>query len=372
LLALVLGWLALRGSLPQLEGESALSGLSARVTIERDAMGVPVIRGSTREDVARATGYVHAQDRYFQMDLLRRTGAGELAALLGPALLDADRRIRLHQFRARAREAVAGLVARERALLEAYAAGVNAALAGARVRPFEYLLLRQRPLPWQTEDALLVVYAMWIDLQGLEGRAEQRRGRLAAALPPSLYRFLTDPDPEWEAPLDGSRLPQAPLPTAEEYDLRKLDRALFQRAETIASRRPEASFGEETDEMLGSNNWAVAGARTATGSALLANDMHLGLNVPNIWYRLRFVIESEGIDITGVSLPGGPAIVAGSNGHVAWGFTNSYGDFQDLNALEPGPVGEGRYLTPDGPRAVEVATEVLQVAGGMPMPFAWP
>jgi len=362
LLALILGWVALRGSLPQLEGEATLAGLSARVTIERDALGVPVIRGATREDVARATGYVHAQDRYFQMDLLRRTGAGELAALLGPALLDTDRRIRLHQFRARAREAIAGLVARERALLEAYAEGANAALAEASFRPFEYLLLRQKPLPWQTEDALLVVYAMWIDLQGLEGRAEQRRGRLAAALPPPLYRFLTDPDPEWEAPLDGSRLPEAPMPSAEEYDLRNLDRALFKRDETVAHRVPEALFGEETDAMVGSNNWAVAGARTATGSALLANDMHLGLNVPNIWYRLRFVIDAEGIDITGVSLPGGPAIVAGSNGRVAWGFTNSYGDFQDLIALEPG--GEGSYLTPDGPRAFETATEVLQVAGG--------
>ncbi|MEX1995043.1 MAG: penicillin acylase family protein [Steroidobacteraceae bacterium] len=363
LVVLFVAWLALRGSLPQLEGELTLAGLSAPVTIERDAQGVPVIRGATREDVARATGFVHAQDRYFQMDLLRRTGAGELAALLGPALLDTDRRIRLQQFRQRARAAIAALITRERALLEAYTEGVNAGLAEAAVRPFEYLLLRQPPAPWQLEDSLLVVYAMWIDLQGLEGRTEQRRGRLAAALPPVLYRFLTDPDPTWEAPLDGSRLPEARLPTAEEYDLRRLDRALFEPAATaVTARLPLFDFDRE--EMVGSNNWAVAGARTANGGALLANDMHLGLNVPNIWYRLRFVIEPEGIDITGVSLPGGPAIVAGSNGAVAWGYTNSYGDFQDLIALAPGPAGEGSYLAPDGPREFETETEVLQVAGG--------
>ena len=359
------GWLALRASLPQLEGEAALAGLAAPVSIERDAQGVPVLRGATREDVARATGYVHAQDRLFQMDLLRRTGAGELAALLGPALLEADRRIRVHQFRQCAREAVAALDPRDRALLEAYAAGANAAIADADMRPFEYLLLTSEPEPWQVEDSLLVVYAMWIDLQGLDARTEQRRGRLATVLPPSLYRFLTEPDPEWEAPLDGSRLPEPPMPTAEEYDLRRLDRSLFEPLQArAASTQRSPFFDNEPDAMVGSNNWAVAGARTASGGALIANDMHLGLNVPNIWYRVRFVVDSEGIDVTGVSLPGGPAIVAGSNGYVAWGFTNSYGDFQDLVALAPGPEGKDTYLTAEGPRAFETAVEVLRAAGG--------
>ncbi|MDP9199702.1 MAG: penicillin acylase family protein, partial [Pseudomonadota bacterium] len=126
-LAILAGWLALRASLPQLDGESTLAGLGAAVSIERDELGVPVIRGTTRADVARATGYAHAQDRFFQMDLLRRTGAGELAALLGADLLDTDRRLRIHQFRSRAQEALAALDERERALLEAYAGGVNAA-----------------------------------------------------------------------------------------------------------------------------------------------------------------------------------------------------------------------------------------------------
>lgn len=367
-LAVLAAWLALRASLPQLEGEAALAGLAAPVTISRDALGVPEIRGATRGDVARATGFLHAQERYFQMDLLRRTGAGELSALLGPALLDTDRRIRIHQFRRRATAAMAALTAPERALFDAYTAGVNAGLAGLGARPFEYFLLRQQPQPWQAEDSLLAIYAMWIDLQGVEARHEQRRGRLAAALPQSLYRFLTEPDPSWEAPLDGTRLPEMPLPPPEDYDLRRLGPALFEKADQQAkeSRRTAALQRDEPDVALGSNNWAVAGTRGAGGAALLANDMHLGLNVPNIWYRARLVAESAGIDITGVSLPGGPAIVAGSNGSIAWGFTNSYGDFQDLVVLQPGPQGQDSYLTADGPRAVESETETIEVAGGKP------
>lgn len=356
-------WAALRASLPRLEGEVMLSGLAAPAHIERDGAGVPVIRGATRADVARATGYAHAQDRYFQMDLLRRTAAGELAELLGPGLLDIDRRIRLHQFRKRALQALSSLDPRQRELLDAYVAGVNAALADSSFRPFEYLLLRTGPATWRTEDCLLVVYAMWIDLQGIEARGEQQRDRLAAALPETLYRLVTEPDPDWEAPLDGSRLPRPPLPDPQQVDLRRIDRDLFDTA--TAFRRPPVRLplaDPDPDVMAGSNNWAIAGARTASGRALVANDMHLGLRVPNIWYRARLVVEPAQLDISGVSLPGVPVIIAGSNGHVAWGFTNSYGDFQDLVVLEPGPGGTG-YLTAQGERDFEVDVERLKVAG---------
>ena len=212
--AVAAAWLVLRASLPRVEGEARLAGLDAPVTIERDAAGVPVIRGATRADVARATGYAHAQDRLFQMDLLRRTGAGELAGLLGAGLLDADRAIRPHQFRVRAREALAAIDAADRALLEAYAEGVNAGAASLGARPFEYWLLGRSPTQWRAEDSMLVVYAMWIDLQGLTDADEQQRGRLAAVLPDAAYRLLVEPDASSEAPLDGSRLPEVPLPTA--------------------------------------------------------------------------------------------------------------------------------------------------------------
>ncbi|HET8691771.1 MAG TPA: penicillin acylase family protein, partial [Steroidobacteraceae bacterium] len=328
------------------------------------AAGVPVIRGATRADVARATGYVPAQDRLFQMDLLRRVGAGELAALLGPGLVPRDRRIRLHQFRPRARAALAALDPAERGLLEAYAEGVNAGATALRRHPFEYLLLRREPAPWRPEDSLLVAYAQWIDLQGLDDFDEQRNDRLAAALPAAAARLLTAPDPAFEAPLDGSRLPQVPLPDPSEYDLRGLDEALFDRIDK--RREAKRRIARATPALApGSNNFAVAGTRTADGRALLANDMHLRLRVPNIWYRARLVVTGAGLDVTGVTLPGLPAVVAGSNGHIAWGFTNSYGDFQDLVRLERGP-GADEYLAPDGPRKLEVAAETIDVAGAAP------
>lgn len=361
-LLLLVGWLALRASLPELDGTQVLAGLGAEVRIERDAQGVPVLRGADRADVARATGFVHAQDRFFQMDLTRRAAAGELAALLGPALLDSDRRLRLHRFRARARSVLAAMPPGERALLEAYAEGVNAGLAALGARPPEYLLLRQSPRPWSPEDSLLAVYAMWVDLQGPEARRERDFDRLAAVLPEALLRFMASADPVWQAALDGTTLPPAPLPTAEEYDLRRLDPALFERsAPTVANPLRLTLAPDAPDAAVGSNNWALAGERTASGHALVANDMHLGLRVPNTWYRARLV--APGVDVTGVTLPGLPAVVAGSNGRVAWGFTNSYGDFQDLVVVASPPEDPRRYRTPEGLREFQVYPEVIEVAG---------
>ena len=363
--AVAAAWLVLRASLPRVEGEARLAGLDAPVSIERDAAGVPVIRGATRADVARATGYAHAQDRLFQMDLLRRVGAGELSGLLGPGLLERDRRIRVHQFRQRARKTLAALDPDDRALLRDYADGVNAAVAAMGARPVEYLLLRAQPVPWLPEDSLLVAYAQWIDLQGIGDVGEQRNGRLAATLPAGVLRFLSEPDPTFEATLDGTRLVAPPLPAPEEYDLRKLDHSLFERVQRARAAQLRVA-GAPAAPAPGSNNFAVAGARSADGAAWLANDMHLRLRVPNTWYRARLVVAGDGIDVTGVTLPGAPLVVAGSNGRVAWGFTNSYGDFQDLVAIEPVPGQPGHYLTADGPRAFELDAETLEVAGQAP------
>jgi penicillin amidase len=157
-----------------------------------------------------------------------------------------------------------------------------------------------------------------------------------------------------------------PIPTAEQYDLRKLDRGLFERLDGEREKRLQSALAPGGRSFaVGSNNWAVAGSRSRARGALLANDMHLGLSVPNIWYRARLVVEPEGLDVSGVSLPGVPLIVAGSNRHVAWGFTNSYGDFQDVIRLVPGPDADS-YLTPGGPRRFELAKETLMVAGGEP------
>ncbi|MCU0977263.1 MAG: penicillin acylase family protein [Steroidobacteraceae bacterium] len=247
-------------------------------------------------------------------------------------------------------------------MLEAYAEGANAGLGALGARPPEYLLLRQSPRPWSAEDSLLVIYAMWVDLQGVDARREREMDRLAAVLPDALLAFMASPDPAWQAALDGSTVPPAPLPSAGDYDLRRLDPALFERAAPAAGNPLRLTFAPEVPEAaVGSNNWALAGERTASGHAMVANDMHLGLRVPNTWYRARFV--APGVDVTGVTLPGMPAVVAGSNGRIAWGFTNSYGDFQDLVRLSS-PEGDGDvYLTADGPRPFERHRETIEVAG---------
>lgn len=364
LLALFAAWLALRASLPQQEGERRVAGLAASVAVERDGAGVPVIRGSSRHDVARATGFVHAQERFFQMDLTRRAAAGELAALLGPALLDTDRRLRVHRFRSRARQVLAAADAAERQLLEAYAEGVNTGLDALGARPFEYLVLRTAPQPWRPEDSLLAVYAMWIDLQGNTLRHELQKDRLHSSLPAALYRLIAESPSTWDAPLDESVLGTPPLPTAAEYDLRRLDPRLFGQSAAIGTNPLRLTLVPDgRDSMVGSNNWALAGTRTASGHALVANDMHLGLRVPNTWYRARLVADADGVDVTGVMLPGVPAVVAGSNGRVAWGFTNSYGDYQDLVVVEPVAGAPGKYSTAEGPRAYTRHEEIIAVAG---------
>src|SRR5688572_20964765 len=205
----------LQGSLPQLGGTYTIPGLSSRVTVTRDALGIPTIRGATREDVARATGFVHAQERFFQMDLTRRRAAGELSALVGARALIADVPIRLHRFRAEAARAVALLTADDRALLEAYAAGVNAGLAALAKPPFEYLLLGQTPEPWRIDDSLLVVLSMFITLQDADGSYESTLGTMHDVLPPEMASFLASPGTEWDAPIVGERFSVPAIPGPE-------------------------------------------------------------------------------------------------------------------------------------------------------------
>ena len=350
------GWLRLRGSLPVLDGTVRLAGLAAPVAVERDGLGVPTIRGRSRVDVTRATGFVHAQDRFFQMDLLRRRAAGELSELVGKAALPVDRRTRLHRFRQVAASSLAALAPERRALLEAYAQGVAAGLASLREPPFEYLVLGVAPAPWRAEDSVLVVLAMFIDLHGETDAHEAALGALRAAVPGPVFAFLAPGGTEWDAPLRGGAWKDPPVPGPEVIDLRTRKAALDP---------PPRDPGPERGAP-GSNCWAVAGSQTAHGKAILADDMHLALRVPNIWYRASLAWSEGGAErrATGVTLPGVPLLVAGSNGRVAWGFSNSYGDWQDLVEIEVDPADPGRYRAPGGTRPFERAAEVLRVKGG--------
>lgn len=322
------GWWLLRGSLARLDGDAPLAGLAAPVAVERDAQGTVTINARSDVDAMRALGYVHAQERFFEMDLMRRSAAGELAALFGPIALEVDKQHRLHRLRARVASELATISGDQRAQLDAYVEGVNAGLAALRVRPWPYLLLRQQPQPWRAEDTPLVAMAMYFDLQGGENASELALWRIRPQLPPALYALLTHDGTRWDAPLEGGVRGDATLPGPQQVNLRALP---FVPAESTPPAPREAP---------GSNNFAVSGALTRDGRAIVANDMHLTLRVPNIWFRARLRWPDPSapdgkVDVQGVTLPGLPLVVVGSNGHIAWGFTNSYIDSMDWKLETP-------------------------------------
>jgi penicillin G amidase len=177
-------------SLPRLDGASRLPGLAAPVAVSRDGLGVPTVAASSRIDAARATGWLHAQDRFFQMDLMRRRGAGELAELFGRAALPLDRASRMHGFRRLAREVMARASPVQRAALEAYAQGVNAGLAALGSKPWEYVVLRAEPRPWLAEDSALITYAMTLDLQDGTGRYGRSLAAIRDELGPACLAFF--------------------------------------------------------------------------------------------------------------------------------------------------------------------------------------
>ena len=257
----------LHASLPRLEGELALPGLAALVRVERDARGVPIVRGSDRLDVARATGFLHAQERFFQMDLLRRRAAGELAELFGEAALEADREVRVFRLRAVARRALDAARPDERNVLEAYAEeGVNGGLDALGAAPFEYLLLGEEPRAWRAEDSPLCALAMFLTLQGGLPRNESALAVMHELLPPELAEFLSPRGTEWDAPLEGEPFVQPPVPGPEVLDLRRSPRAVDRLSAAAAA--PVVLAGPEEAVVAGSDNWAVAGTHTIHGGAL--------------------------------------------------------------------------------------------------------
>src|SRR5215469_4513713 len=356
----------LRASLPQLDDRVRLPGLSAPVRIARDALGVPTIEAGNRLDLAYATGFVHAQDRFFQMDLARRHAAGELAELFGPLALDHDRETRLFRFRAVAREVVAADAPEHRTVLDAYTRGVNAGLASLAGRPWEYWVLGHPPSPWRPEDTMLVAYSIWWDMQSNDLRRELLRreinlrlgGPECAAGWKCALGFLYPAGTAWDAPAGPMALASAaaPVPDASALDVRRNDAI------------PAAPAPAVPASAAGSNNWAVAGTLTASGAALVANDMHLGQRVPTVWYHARLRVRPHAaeaaLDLNGVTLPGAPLLVAGSNGHIAWGYTNSYGSWLDVAAVPCVAGDEHQLTTPQGPLRLSSVHEVIRVHRG--------
>jgi penicillin G amidase len=284
-------FLHLRRSLPQLEGEVVLAGLSGRVEILRDPYGIPHIFAASVEDAQFALGFVHAQDRLWQMEMNRRIGSGRLAELLGPAALEADRFLRTLGVR-RAAEANLRRYDKETlALLQAYAAGVNAFLDSGPVLPPEFWLLRATPEPWTPADSVVWTKMMAWDLGG-NWRNELLRLRMSKTLARERVEEFFPPYPG-EAAI-------------------KLPELLSSLGFTGGA----------------SNSWVVDGSRSASGKPLLANDPHLGLTAPSVWYFAH--MSAPGLEVIGASLPGVPGILLGRNERIAWGFTNTGPDVQDL------------------------------------------
>ncbi|MBM3582863.1 MAG: penicillin acylase family protein [Alphaproteobacteria bacterium] len=330
--ALTAGGLAyLSTSVPTLEGRVEAPGLGVAAAIVRDARGVAYIDARSLDDAAFALGYAHAQDRLFQMDLQRRSGAGTLSELFGARTGSFDRFLRTLGFQRLVETDWPALTSATRSLLEAYATGVNAFLAGHEGPwPPEYALLRVDPAPWRPTDCLLVLKSLNLVL-GTNMHDELNRLRLAGRLDLEQIADL------WPA-MPGEML--APLP-----------------APPIL---PSGSTG-------GSNSWVVSGGRTTTGLPLLANDPHLGLGLPGLWYLARMTVApADGTIATtlaGATVPGLPFLVLGHNGAVAWGFTNAYVDTQDVFVERIDPADPGRYLTPGGAQPFVERDELLRIKG---------
>lgn len=347
------GWLLLQGSLPIYDGEHPIPGLLNSVTAERDTLGSVTLQGNNRFDLARGLGFIHAQERFFEMDLLRRKAAGELAELFGAVALPADRKARAHRMRARVESMLQELPDNQRKMLDAYRDGVNEGLLSLKVRPFVYLLTQNSPQAWRSQDSLLVVIAMYMTLQEASIDRELSLSIMQAALPESAYQFLVSSGGEWDTPLNGDKFEWPPHPAITEIDLRTLDQNLLQ----------DIDFQDVSSP--GSNGFAVGG-NLANGSALVANDMHLPLRTPNLWFRTRLIYSDpehpdQKIDINGVSLPGTPAIVVGSNRHIAWSFTNAYGDFADWIRITLDPTDSSRYYNHGKWKPITVQQETLRV-----------
>jgi len=353
---------AMHDSLPQIDGTVAIAGLSAPVTVQRDAHGVPHIHAATLDDLILAQGYVTAQDRLWQMDILRRHAAGELAEILGPSLIPHDRAQRILQVRTAADRAVASLSPDQLHWFQRYSQGVNDSISAQSSHlPIEFRILRYQPAQWTPRDSILVGLAMFQDLTNSFPQKLNREA-LSAKLPPELLADLypvgswrdhpptqpvidlTNPATDFtEIPLDKSQSKlDKPVPYAASA------RDLLALQQTFA---PFSTSSRCEGCTAGSNNWAVTGTRTASGKPLLSNDMHLNHSVPGVWYTadLHAPTPNGDFHVAGVTLPGYPFVIVGHNDHIAWGFTNLGADVQDLYIEHTrGSGSAAEYQTPDG------------------------
>ncbi len=368
-----------RSPLPQLDGSVSVPGISSKVRVVRDERGVPTIEAATLDDLFFGQGYVTAQDRLWQMDMMRRAAAGELSEVIGPDTIKMDREQRILGLRPAAEAAERNMSPRDRAYFEAYARGVNAFLESHRDRlSLEFRLMKYQPHPWTVTDSMLVGARMVQDLNHYSKPPALTREKVLAKLGPQLTADLYV-NSSWRdrPPTDVRRMEDEDEPAAgssddDEDDDEQIDTEGG--GSNLTSARPSISgpalpatlsssfFSEEAYLFRpGSNNWVVSGQHTVTGKPLLSNDMHLDHQMPNLWFAAHLVSKTSNFDVAGVTLPGVPFVIVGHNQRIGWGFTNVgptvEDDFiEEFNA-------QGQYKTPAGWRDPQHRSEIIHVKG---------
>jgi penicillin G amidase len=354
--ALAYAFLVLHSALPQLDGRLQVQGLSAPVTVTRDRHGVPTIEADKFEDLFFAQGYVTAQDRLWQMDIMRRFASGELSEILGEKTLKIDREQRILGLRAAAKRGMEMAGPRDRAFFEAYARGVNAYIGSHGDRlPIEFRILHYGPKPWQVEDSVVIANQMVKDLNYhyfYDALAREKiLDKLGAELTADLYVNRSWHDRPPTVMREDLSEPQANTTDSDDEDDDDDGPDNSVTRKTIPFPAPE---GLPVD---GSNDWVISGAHTVTGKPLLSNDMHLGHQMPNLWYEAH--LRAGSLDVAGVTLPGMPYVIVGHNQRIAWGFTNVGPTVTDVYIENFNS--QGAYQTPAGWVQPEHHTEVIHV-----------
>ncbi|HTG86206.1 MAG TPA: penicillin acylase family protein [Pyrinomonadaceae bacterium] len=350
-----------------------IQGLKGRVAIRRDERGIPYVEATNDEDLYFGQGYATASDRLWQMDLFRRTARGELAEVLGAGpnniALDQDKLHRTYGFSQAADEEYANLSPKSRALLEAYARGVNAYASSldAKSRPPEFQILNYEFRPWIPQDSLVAVKLFFEALSDTWRIDLMRQG--LASLPPEKQAALMPVTSSIDVLVVGKDIPVRATPTRTTGAITtplssESQKALAHNASIAADAL--ARVGLYADELAASNNWVISGKRTVSGKPLLANDPHLRPTAPSIWYMVH--LSAPGVRVAGVTSPGLPGVVIGHNEHVAWGFTNVGPDVQDLYVEKFDPANPKRYQTPSGWQEATIRREEIKVRKGLASP----
>lgn len=347
-------YISLRGSLRDDDVQGAVYGLIQPVKVIMDQYGIPNIEAGSRLDGFRALGYVTANNRLFQMDLMRRHGAGRLAEIFGEAVIPVDKAQRVLGFTDVAKEIAHHLPKNQQEVLRAYADGVNSAIDYMPVLPFEFLLLGYQPERWRIEDSLLIALNMFQTLSNSEDE-ERMLTVMKRALPAEVYSFLTPMTDQYTQSLLG----EGGLSDSDYAVPTEVIVSLLEAEHPVVAQTGFVKFGKLS---AGSNAWAVAGTRTKDGRAILANDMHLDITVPTLWFRCR--LKYENYEIAGVSLPGTPLIISGASQHLAWGMTALDADVLDLVMIQLNPEDDQQYLTVEGWKSFGVKHETIHVKGG--------